>query len=352
MWAETRLLLYTNGLCLFLRTTLLDRTPWLLKLNLGSLVILERKAFRCYQKIQHTIDQPPLHHQRLCCYYLTACKLRGSQTKLPLLQYLQQSQYKATEISGCLLGHGNCNALTLSHGLSGANLKVLWDLLDWRMLLEGQPLIRNSPSFTSQQFPARHLPVSQRKGGRKIPQGAYFKKTEHGSSKNRRLKAAWCPLSNTFFLVPGDAATTDTNPHDPAGCKPSATICGNTSDERAAADGCHPHPSAPAAHQPVSRAGNCPTAPEPGRALVHFPHSSHHSRQPSREESPPTCGCLGAGCSAPTPAVALITLNTWNSAAAAQAASKRTLLLIKNLLLKSIKLCNANNPLEIICSSS
>lgn len=147
--------------------------------------------------------------------------------------------------------------------------------------------------------------------------------------------------------MPGDAAATDTNPHGPAGCKRSAAACGSTGDERAGADGCHPQPSTPAAHQPESRAGKCPTGPEPA-----FPHGSHHSGRPSREEPPPTCEHLGAGCSAPAPAVALITLNTRNSAAAAQAASKRTLLLIKNLLLKSIKLCNANNPLEMICSGS
>lgn len=59
-----------------------------------------------------------------CCVYAIFRAL-----KLPVLQYLQQSQHKATEVYGCLLGHGDCNTGTLPCGLSSANPKVLWDLL-------------------------------------------------------------------------------------------------------------------------------------------------------------------------------------------------------------------------------
>ena len=152
--------------------------------------------------------------------------------------------------------------------------------------------------------------------------------------------------------MPGDAETTDTNTHGPTDCKLSTIIRGSTSDKWTDADGYHPLSTSPAAHQPGQPRWELSHHLWAWCAPGRFPHGLHHSGCRSHKEPPPTCDCLWAGCSAPTPAVSLITLNTQNSAAAAQAASKRTLLLIKNLLLKSIKLCNANNPLEIICSSS
>lgn len=172
------------------------------------------------------------------------------------------------------------------------------------------------------------------------------------AEQNWWLKPVWCPLPKIFSSVPGDVETTDTNTHGSTDCKLSTIVCGSTSDKRTDADGYHPLFASPAAHQPGSQDGNCPTTSEPGCGPGCFPCGSHHSGCLSHEEPPPTCDCLCAGCSAPTPAVSLITLNTQHSAAAAPADSKRTLLLIKNLLLKIIKLCNANNPLEIICSSS
>lgn len=140
-----------------------------------------------------TTSAPP---KSACCDYVTALKLRGSQFKSPSLQYLQRSQYKAIEISACLLGRGNCSALTLSHGLSSANLKVLWDLPDRRMLLEGQTLITNSHSFTSQQLPARHLPVSQRTEGRKRYHKGHISR-DRACQWQKKLEAKSCLMSSS-----------------------------------------------------------------------------------------------------------------------------------------------------------
>lgn len=208
--------------------------------------------------------------------------------------------------------------------------------------------------FSNFQPDIGHLPGSWRNGGGGDRTRVYFKRLCIPEAEQKwRVKPTWCPLPLILYNTPGGAETIDTNTHGPTDCKLSTIIHGSTSDKWTDTDGYHPHSLLPQLLTSLgSQDGNCPTISKPGCVPGHFLHGSHHSGCPSHKEPPATCGCLWAGCSAPTPAVSLITLNTQNSAAAAQAASKRTLLLIKNLLLKCIKLCNANNPLEIICPSS